>query len=758
MAPGRIKVRARTIYLALFAIALALRLFYLWEARENPFFHGLGLDARYYDLRAREILAEGLVGDEAYFMGPLYPHLLAMVYAAAGRNLLLVRLLQAALSALVPVLVYRIGRRFFRPDESLVAALLAAAYGPLVYYTGAILYTTLAVTLILWILERLTAPVPRRPALHRFVTGLLFALAAVGKGNIVLFLPFAALVLARGVAAKPRWNRRAPVPFLLGFAAVISLATARNYAASGDFVPLTSNGGLNFYIGNGPESSGAYEKPEGLDVDHDPSGRRMLEKEYGRRLSPTEVSRIWRDRALAFIREKPAAEFALMVRKSVFLLSTFEIPQIESYHFQKRYSRLVSFLFIPFGVIAPLALAAVCRRRDGRTLALTTFLAAYAASIVLFFVLTRYRLPMLPVLMIYASITVSDAVRAFRRGQRAAVVRTAAWVLPFALLCNINFYFISPDTGDAQSRYRLGIIRASEGRIDDAIREYEESIRLDPSYAKSRLNLGEIRAVRGETAEAEKQLRASVGLDPRYPKARLNLGTLLYRSGRIDEGRRELERAVELDGEYGKAWLHLAAVALLTGEGDAVAPADRAVRFLPEGDPSRAVAAALAARARDVARLERWRASRGFTAPLPEGTRRAMVGEILGDRENVEGLYRQGASGGDPAALYLFGVYLFNREGFDESWAVFGRAAEKGGDLPGLRFAMGVLEMKRGDPEAALRHFLAETENDPDNLPAWKNAAILTAQFGSPDEAERFAAEYARRGGPPDDAIRALIR
>ena len=755
---GRKKIPARTICLVLFAAALLLRLFYLWEARENPFFHGLGLDARYYDLRAREIVEEGLIGDEAYFMGPLYPHLLALLYGAAGRSLLLVRLLQAVISALVPVLVYRIGRRFFQPTEALVAAILAVMYGPLIFYTGSILYTTLAVTLLLFILDRLTEPAPRRPALHNFLTGLLFGLAAVGKGNVILFLPFAALAVARGTADRPRWNWRAPLLLLAGFAMIVSLTTARNYMASGDFVPLTSNGGLNFYIGNGPESSGAYEKPRGLDVDHDPSGRRMMEKRLGVQLSPTEVSRIWRKRAMEFIRKDPAAELNLLLRKTVFVLSTFEIPQIESYHFQKRYSRLVAFLFIPFGVIAPLGLAAIFRRRHTGAAPLAAFAGVYMLSIVLFFVLTRYRLPVVPVLMIYASTTLVATVHQIRRKEWGGVVRIAAWTAPFVLLCNVNFYSLSPDTGDAQSHYRLGIIRNSEGKIDEAIREYEESIRLDPNYARSRLNLGEIRAVRSETAEAEEQFRAAARIDPEYAKARLNLGTLLYRTGRVEEGRSELEKAVELDDEYGKAWLHLGAVALLSGAGDAAAFADRALKLLNPNDPSRVVAADLFTRAGEVIRLESWRASRGIPGLLPGECREALVGEILRDRENVEGLYRAGASGGDPAALYLFGVYLFKREGFEESMAILARAAEEGETMPGLRFARGVLEMKRGNAEGALREFLGETENDPSSQSAWKNAALLTARFGSPDEAARLAREFIRRGGVPDEAINALIR
>ncbi len=754
----RRRVGVRTTCAVLFGAALVLRLFYLFEARENPFFQGLGLDARYYDLRAGEILSEGLIGDDAYFMGPLYPHLLAVVYAVAGRSLLLVRLLQAIVSALAPVLVYRLGRRFFSPATALVAGLITAFHGQLIFYCGSILYTTVAVTLILWILVRLTEPSPRRTKTDRFLTGVLFGLAAVGKGNIVLFLPVALVVAARGARRGRPWNIAGATALLAGFLLVVAGVTARNYAASGDFVPLTSNGGLNFYIGNGPESSGAYEKPKGLDVDNDPSGRRMLEKALGRSLKPTDVSRIWTARALEFIRDDPAAEMKLLLRKSLFVISTFEIPQIESYHFQRRYSRLIDLLFIPFGVIAPLAAAGMIGRRRDKALPLAAFVVVYSFSIVLFFVLTRYRLPVVPVLILYASSAVRRALSAMRRREWPVLAKGTAIALPAFLLCNINFYSISPDTGDAQSHYRLGIIRNSEGKREEAVREYRKSIELDPNYARSRLNLGGLLAMGGDVKGAEEMFRSAVRLDPDYPKARLNLGTLLYRTGRLSEGEAELRKAIRLDPAYGKAWLHLAAAGILSGNGDAPEYAGRAAALLGPESAEGALAVRLRARAAEIGRLEKWRAQRATGAKLPPASREAVLADLFQDRENVEGLYREGAATGDAAALYLFGAYLMRHEGYAEAEAVLSRAVDVGDDLPGLHYAKGVLAMKKGDTAGAYTEFLRETKNDPMNLPAWKNAAVLASRSGLPDEGRRLAEEYVRRGGVKDESVEALLR
>ncbi|MBN1825293.1 MAG: tetratricopeptide repeat protein [Candidatus Eisenbacteria bacterium] len=751
------RLSRRRILLALYASALLLRLLYLADARSNPFLDALGLDARYYDLRAREILEEGLVGDEAYFMGPLYPHLLALVYGAAGRNLDLVRVLQALIAAFVPVLIYRIGSRLLSPTRAMIAAVAAVFYGPFLFYVGTILYTTLAVTLILWILDRIIRPRGERTGAGLFFTGILFGLAAVGKGNLLFFLPFALAAVALPEKKGGRPDLRAPALLLGGLLVVVGLVTARNRAASGDWVWLTSNGGLNFYIGNGPESSGAYEKPKGLDVDNDPSGKGLLEREVGRSLTPTALSREWSDRAIRWIRENPGAEARLLLRKTVFFFSDVEIPQIESYRFQMRYGGLTRALHIPFGLIAPLALAGIAAFLRRRTWVLVAFLFSYAASIIFFFVLTRYRLPVVPVLLLMSAVTLADAVEAFRRRRYRRLAVLGAWFVPLFLFSNLNFYRISPSTGEAQSHYRLGIIRQSEGDTEGALREYRRSIELDPDYERSRLNLGELLAVTGEREEAERQFREAIRIAPDYAKAYGNLGALLYRTDRREEGRAALERAVALDPEYGRGLLHLAVLALIEGEEDGSSRAKRALEHLAPDDPIRGLAGEFLARLEEVETIARSRKARGLDPFPPPATREAMAAELLRDRRDTAELYDRGARGGDPAALYFRGAALYRAGDLDGARRDFEAALKKAPEMPFLHFAVGVLRHREGRPDLALAEFLEETRLHPGFAPAWKNAALLTARSGDREEARRLAAEYLRRGGEEDPAIRDLM-
>ncbi len=82
--------------LAVFGVALLVRLVHVWQLRRSPFFSLLMGDSRGYDEWAQRIAGGEWLGHEVFYQAPLYPYLLGVIYAVAGRHLLLVRIVQAA--------------------------------------------------------------------------------------------------------------------------------------------------------------------------------------------------------------------------------------------------------------------------------------------------------------------------------------------------------------------------------------------------------------------------------------------------------------------------------------------------------------------------------------------------------------------------------------------------------------------------------------------------------------------------------------
>ena len=84
---------------------------------------------------------------------------------------------------------------------------------------------------------------------------------------------------------------------------------------------------------------------------------------------------------------------------------------------------------------------------------------------------------------------------------------------------------IVPESADVHNL--LGIALATKGRMDDAIAEFRQALRLDPESAVTYWHLGAALASRGARQEAIESLRRSVRLDPNNPQARDDLEHLL---------------------------------------------------------------------------------------------------------------------------------------------------------------------------------------------------------------------------------------
>ena len=78
------------------ATAAAARLAHLFAVRDAPFVAQLALDSQEYDRWARGIAAGDWLGSAPFFQAPLYPYLVAAVYAVVGRSLDAIYLLQIA--------------------------------------------------------------------------------------------------------------------------------------------------------------------------------------------------------------------------------------------------------------------------------------------------------------------------------------------------------------------------------------------------------------------------------------------------------------------------------------------------------------------------------------------------------------------------------------------------------------------------------------------------------------------------------------
>lgn len=506
--------------LAILSVALGIRLVYVFQLRENPLFDAPVMDERYHDEWAVAIAEGRTFMKEPYFRAPLYPGLLGVVYAIAGHDYLVPRILQAILGSLSCVVLYWIGREVFTRAVGFVAAIAAAGYWILVYFDGELLISCLLVfldlVLILTLLRAWRAP----GKLLFTAAGVILGLSAIARPNILLFAPFVLAwiaILSRGHRAPAIANM---VCFCVGAALMIAPVAIRNSVVGGDRVLISSQGGVNFYIGNNPQSDGRTAivpgTPGGWWAGYHATIARA-EAALGRKLKPSEVSSYYYREGWRFIRDHPREALALYVLKLRLWWTRGEVPNDKGINFwTEQFTPIVRWLPLGFGVVGPLGLVglALALRQPVRLFPLWGFILVYMASFLPFFCTSRYRVPTIPPLILLGAYAVFEIIAAGARFRWRLLVLAASVAAAGTALVHVT-----PDTkpfrSDAFDYARLALAYSGKAQVGRAEEAYQKALAIAPYFVTARINYGSLLLRVGRWQEAVTQFQAGISSNHR---------------------------------------------------------------------------------------------------------------------------------------------------------------------------------------------------------------------------------------------------
>jgi serine/threonine-protein kinase len=117
----------------------------------------------------------------------------------------------------------------------------------------------------------------------------------------------------------------------------------------------------------------------------------------------------------------------------------------------------------------------------------------------------------------------------------------------------------------ALTRVALGTVYAESGRYDEALRELEAALQLEPSNAGAYRGLGIAHKHRGESALAAGAFEKAVEGKPTDPFLRDELGLLYYNGGRYDEAEAQFLKSVESAPDRAYGYRNLSAVYYMQG-------------------------------------------------------------------------------------------------------------------------------------------------------------------------------------------------
>ncbi len=525
------------------AAALLTRLLHAHFVAKTPFFEGPVIDAAVNRGLALQLASQGDTG-AAFYQPPLYAAFLAALFRAGPQSPWLVACVQSLLGALTCVLLVEVGRRLASRAElaravGLATGLAAALYGPFVLFDlellpPCVVQPLLALALLL--------ALRRGPlGLGDAALGLALGLATTGWPLSAIFAPACLLLRARRLPAL----RARFAALVLAVAALPLGVTARYNAAHGaPGVVVSYNLGINLWLGNNPNWRDTWRARPGAEFEPE-----IERPDRHGATTPAERSQYFAERVVTDIRQRPLAFAARTAEKLYYVFAGREIRRDQDIQLLREASPVLRALqwehglAFPFGVLAPLALVALWRRRgepDVRVLGATV--ALYALALALFFVSSRYRLPLVLLLLPLAADQVFELVRT-RTSVRWSALAVASGLLILSWPSDFSASF-------AASPAERGLLEATafrnRGNSEHAARLAAELVERFPDEPNALMLLAELRVAEDRCAEAEPLLKRTVFLAPRTASPRLLLASCYEARGDWRSAERELANTLAL--------------------------------------------------------------------------------------------------------------------------------------------------------------------------------------------------------------------
>jgi len=330
---------------------------------------------------------------------PLF--ILSPLFALFGPELLVVRLANVVLGVVTILLTYlvameagagRVGR--------LLASAIAALYLPATVYVVYLFKENLLAPLMLgvvWCALRLTVA-PTTPV--AVACGALLGVVAL-TGNAALTLLGAVMTALYLSAGDPRFRIFLLVTTIVVAGTVTAPWVIRNAQVIGSPV-LNTNGGFNLYLGNNEAATGAF-----ISIADTPRGATW--EEFRLQVGEVAASEALRDEALQWIKDHPA-QFGVLVIKKAYM---FWAPPLHAGKGPTSSAEALARVMwtLQFFLVAGLAAGSLffSELRGRRLAVLVVAVLCYSAVHSIFYVILRYREPIMPILGVLAALS-ADAI------------------------------------------------------------------------------------------------------------------------------------------------------------------------------------------------------------------------------------------------------------------------------------------------------------------------------------------------------------
>ncbi len=501
-------MKYKKLLFSLFFLGFLIRIFFLLQFKDTCFFNPYLMDKhdqKTFILWAEEIQKSPFYVDgKVFYMAPLYPYFLALLLTLFHGNLFWVSFFQLLMDLLGCYFLYLLGKEIHNEKTGIIAATFACFYRTFIIYAGSILSDSFILFLYISFILSVYLSLKNPSLIKWFLSGIILGLSALSKPTIGIYLPFllaGLLVYPQNLLPHSKFSKRRQAFFVFlilfitaGF--TILPFTVRNYIVGKVFVPICSNGPVNWKIGNSSDSLGLFCYPK------------------GELLSPLSIP-FWK----------------LLFKKIIFFFTSYEWPQNLNVYLVEKIVPVLKLAFFHFGFVVPLGIIGIFLlfKNWKKNFLFISFTFTNILWVVLFFVTDRYRLPAVACLMVsssYLLIWIVEKIKMkdikkplmalFFAGIFAFIFNTTpgsaigeVYYKIFAFLTRKNVFYelkmknikkawilankfveILPENPDAH--FLVGCVYAEMGKKKEAIEELKKAVHLNPDFELAKKFLKEL--------------------------------------------------------------------------------------------------------------------------------------------------------------------------------------------------------------------------------------------------------------------------
>jgi len=483
------------IFLAVgIVVYIVLRTIFLHQFQNSAFWDNLTIDTKFHYQWAQSIANGNIWGNEPYFRAPLYAYFLSLFYAVFSGKILGMVIIQHVIGLISFVLVFKLSKEIFGRWPAYITAFLYIFAFDLIYFESELLLDFLLVFFLPLIFILIFKADRSEKKISWLMAGLITGLAAITRPTVLILLVIIPLFYLNAKSkffSYKKWFLNS-LFFVIGIIILLVPVAIRNSAVGGEFTPLPSQGGINFYIGNNLSSNGwSAAMPPPLSANWQYADCKFqAEQESGRKLTSSEISDFWLIKGLEFWIDNPNETIQLYLKKLYLLIYNDDISNNKNIEEIKKHIPVSNLLIISWWLIIPFGLLGIVQgiKRNSKARLILMFMTFYSLLMLLFFITSRFKLVLLPFWIIFASFGIYKFVIDIRFKKYLLSVLKIIIIIPLMTLSLGVFYKI-PLSDKAQQLFSEANSLFIQDKYYEARVIFQKLAYSDPPYPQANMNL-----------------------------------------------------------------------------------------------------------------------------------------------------------------------------------------------------------------------------------------------------------------------------